>query len=87
MGKGFFHVPTAINEPVKSYAPGSPERALVLAQYKEYFTKIPPKIIYFVAESFYNLDDYQSSCALLLGLKDSNLFDFNTSNFPFCFNI
>ena len=37
MGKGFFHVPTAINEPVKSYAPGSPERALVLAQYKEYF--------------------------------------------------
>ena len=44
MGKGFFHVPTAINEPVKSYAPGSPERALVLAQYKEYFnsnTDIP----------------------------------------------
>ncbi len=37
MGKGFFHVPTAINEPVKSYAPGSPERAFVLAQYKEYF--------------------------------------------------
>lgn len=37
MGKGFFHVPTAINEPVKSYAPGSPERAAVLAQYKEYF--------------------------------------------------
>ena len=37
MGKGFFHVPTAINEPVKSYAPGSPERALVLSQYKEYF--------------------------------------------------
>ena len=37
MGKGFFHVPTAINEPVKSYAPESPERALVLAQYKEYF--------------------------------------------------
>lgn len=37
MGKGFFHVPTAINEPVKSYAPGSPERASVSAQYKEYF--------------------------------------------------
>tara|TARA_B110000093_G_scaffold101584_1_gene109239 strand:+ start:377 stop:499 length:123 start_codon:yes stop_codon:yes gene_type:complete len=27
MGKGFFQVPTAINETVKSYAPGSPERA------------------------------------------------------------
>jgi len=37
MGKGFFHVPTAINEPVKSYAPGSPERANVSKQYKEYF--------------------------------------------------
>ena len=37
MGKGFFHVPTAINEPVKSYAPGTPERETVSAQYKEYF--------------------------------------------------
>ncbi len=37
MGKGFFHVPTAINEPVKSYAPGTPEREAVLKQYKEYF--------------------------------------------------
>ncbi|MDO6674310.1 L-glutamate gamma-semialdehyde dehydrogenase [Tenacibaculum sp. 1B UA] len=37
MGKGFFHVPTAINETVKSYAPGSPEREAVSKQYKEYF--------------------------------------------------
>ncbi|MFI2742286.1 L-glutamate gamma-semialdehyde dehydrogenase [Zhouia sp. PK063] len=37
MGKGFFHVPTAVNEPVKSYAPGTPEREQVLKQYKEYF--------------------------------------------------
>lgn len=37
MGKGFFHVPTAINEAVKSYAPGTPEREAVLAQYKAYF--------------------------------------------------
>ena len=37
MGKGFFHVPTAINEPVKSYAPGTPEREAVLKQYKAYF--------------------------------------------------
>ncbi|TDQ28398.1 L-glutamate gamma-semialdehyde dehydrogenase [Tenacibaculum caenipelagi] len=37
MGKGFFHVPTAINEPVKGYAPGSPEREAVSKQYKEYF--------------------------------------------------
>ena len=37
MGKGFFHVPTAINETVKSYAPGTPERETVLAQYKAYY--------------------------------------------------
>lgn len=36
MGKGFFQVPTAFNEPVKSYAPGSPEREAVLEQYREY---------------------------------------------------
>lgn len=37
MGKGFFHVPKAINEPVKSYAPGSPEREAVLKQYEAYY--------------------------------------------------
>ena len=37
MGKGFFQVPTAINEPIKSYAPGTPEREAVLKQYKTYF--------------------------------------------------
>jgi 1-pyrroline-5-carboxylate dehydrogenase len=33
MGKGFFNVPTANNEPVKSYAPGTPERDAVLNVY------------------------------------------------------
>ncbi|WP_350290589.1 L-glutamate gamma-semialdehyde dehydrogenase [uncultured Croceitalea sp.] len=37
MGKGFFQVPTAINEPIKSYAPGTPERDSVLKQYKTYY--------------------------------------------------
>lgn len=37
MGKGFFNVPIAVNEPVKSYAPGSPERNAVLKVYKEMF--------------------------------------------------
>jgi 1-pyrroline-5-carboxylate dehydrogenase len=37
MGKGFFHVPVAVNEPVKSYAPGTVEREEVLKQYKAYF--------------------------------------------------
>jgi 1-pyrroline-5-carboxylate dehydrogenase len=37
MGKGFFNVPIAVNEPVKSYAPGSPERKEVLETYKAMF--------------------------------------------------
>ena len=37
MGKGFFQVPIAFNEPIKSYAPGSPEREAVLQQYKAYY--------------------------------------------------
>lgn len=44
MGKGFFNVPIAVNEPVKGYAPGSPEREAVLAAYKELFnskTEVP----------------------------------------------
>ena len=41
MLKGFFNVPKAVNEPVKSYAPNSPEKAAVLAAYKEMWnTKI-----------------------------------------------
>ncbi len=35
MGKGFFKVPKAVNEPVKSYAKGTPEREAVLNAYKE----------------------------------------------------
>jgi len=37
MGKGFFEVPIAVNEPVKSYAPGSPERQEVLETYKKMY--------------------------------------------------
>ena len=37
MGKGFFEVPLAVNEPVKTYAPGSPERKEVLDTYKELY--------------------------------------------------
>jgi len=37
MGKGFFKVPVAVNEPVKSYAPGTPEREEVLKTYREMY--------------------------------------------------
>jgi 1-pyrroline-5-carboxylate dehydrogenase len=34
MLKGFFNIPKAVNEPVKGYAPNSPEKAKVLEAYK-----------------------------------------------------
>jgi 1-pyrroline-5-carboxylate dehydrogenase len=37
MSNAYFNIPTPINEPVLNYAPGSPERAAVAAQYKKYF--------------------------------------------------
>lgn len=37
MGKGFFEVPVAINEPIKTYAPGTAEREEVLKAYKEMY--------------------------------------------------
>ena len=37
MARGFFNVPVAVNEPVKGYAPGSPEREELLATYKSMF--------------------------------------------------
>ena len=37
MGNGFFEVPIAVNEPVKSYAPGSAERKEVLETYKKMY--------------------------------------------------
>ena len=39
MGKGFFEVPIAVNETVKDYAPGSPEREEVLATYKKMYNR------------------------------------------------
>jgi len=37
MGKGFFNVPIAVNEPVMSYAPGSAERKAVSEAYKSMY--------------------------------------------------
>ena len=41
MGNGFYKVPKAINEPVKSYAPGSPERDALLSMYKKMYNQEP----------------------------------------------
>lgn len=37
MSKGFYQVPVAFNEPVKSYAPGTTERELTLNSFKEQY--------------------------------------------------
>ena len=37
MSNAYFTIPTPINEPVLNYAPGSPERTAVAAQYKKYY--------------------------------------------------
>ena len=39
MSKGFFNVPVAVNEPVKSYAPGSSEREEVLKAFKSFYSQ------------------------------------------------
>ncbi|GAA0874947.1 L-glutamate gamma-semialdehyde dehydrogenase [Wandonia haliotis] len=41
MANGIFNVPVAKNEPVKSYAPGSPEREELLAVYNEMYNQEP----------------------------------------------
>lgn len=39
MSNAYFRVPKAVNEPVKSYAPGSPEREELLGTYKQLISK------------------------------------------------
>lgn len=39
MPKGIYNIPKAFNEPVKSYAPGSPEREEVLATFKKMYSE------------------------------------------------
>jgi 1-pyrroline-5-carboxylate dehydrogenase len=41
MSNAFFKVPVAVNEPVKSYAPGSTERASLMAKYQEFKDRSP----------------------------------------------
>ena len=40
MATGFYNVPKAVNEPVKAYAPDSPEREELLATYKKMYNKV-----------------------------------------------
>jgi 1-pyrroline-5-carboxylate dehydrogenase len=50
MPKGIYNVPKAINEPVKSYAPGTKEREQVLATFKELYSATVDVPLYIGAE-------------------------------------
>lgn len=50
MPKGIYNVPKAINEPVKSYAPGSKEREQVLAAFKEMYATTTDVPLYIGSE-------------------------------------
>lgn len=39
MSNAFYKVPVAINEPVKSYAPNSPEKSSLINKYKEMYNQ------------------------------------------------
>ena len=39
MASGFYNVPKAVNEPINSYAPGTPERKALLDTYKKMFNE------------------------------------------------
>ena len=41
MSNAFYNVPIAINEPVRSFSPGSAERASLIAKYKEMYNQDP----------------------------------------------
>ncbi len=54
MLKGFFNVPKAVNEPVKSYAPGTPERTKVAETYKAMWNSELEVPLYIGSESHNN---------------------------------
>lgn len=62
MGKGFFEVPVAINEPVKSYAPGSPERQEVLSTYKTMYNQTIDVPLYINGKNVKTGDTATMSC-------------------------
>jgi 1-pyrroline-5-carboxylate dehydrogenase len=53
MLKGFFNVPKPVNEPVKSYAPGTPEREAVLATYRKQWNEKVDMPLYIGAERIF----------------------------------
>lgn len=55
--------------------------------YKKYFINVEPDIIFYIASSLYFTKNYEDSCILLNEISNKNIFEFDKSYFPFCFNI
>lgn len=54
MSKSFAQIPQAVNEEVKSYAPGSPERAQLLDAYKKMFNEVTEVPQYIGSEEIFS---------------------------------
>ena len=61
MSKGFFNVPIPTCEPVKSYAPGTPEREEVLAEYKKMYNSNTDIPMYIGSEEVFTNDKRNSN--------------------------
>jgi 1-pyrroline-5-carboxylate dehydrogenase len=57
MSNAFFNVPKAINEPVKSYAPGSPERESLLNTYNALYNQAPIDIPMYIGNQEVRTND------------------------------
>ena len=57
MANAIFKVPTAINEPVKGYSPGSPEREELLAKYKEMYNQAPIDVPMYIGSEKVRTED------------------------------
>ena len=57
MSNGFYNVPIAVNEPVKSYAPESPERTELLTEYKRMNNTIVDIPMYIIVQQVIDMID------------------------------
>ena len=55
--------------------------------YKKYFINVDSDIIFYIASSLYFTENYEDSCILLNEIINKNIFEFDKSYFPLCFNI
>jgi tetratricopeptide (TPR) repeat protein len=53
--------------------------------YKEKFTDIQAKMLFYFAQALYVSKNYSDSCKILAGLKTNNLISYNEDFFPVCF--